>query len=281
MQNHDVSRSLIDLVPSMQLDYDGRCRQQLGLDLPVLAINLARRADRWTAITERMRAAGLDNIVKAPAVEGAHLPAALIARLLGQESYSDATPESHLSLTRPAVGCFLSHLAIWRWVLSNNVPRVLVLEDDARPAASFDAARFRGFIEALPEQAGLVFPGCLIMAGLAEPPPTGSELGRLYYFNGTFSYLITPAACRFLIDNIFPLRMHVDHQLSSVFVEHREAFSAFHAAPQFFEPDWGLMSDCYVPLSNETDADQALGRILFGHRDRLHAEGRTLYPLQP
>lgn len=277
----EAARALIHDVPPMHLAFDGACHQALGVDLPVVVINLARRTDRWQAISERLGAAGLDTLIKAPAVEGAQLPAPLIAKLLGLPAFTDDAPQTHLALTRPAIGCFLSHLSIWRWVLQNDIPRVLVCEDDARPAPGFAPDRFRAFVERLPDEAGLVFPGCLIMAGLAEAPPAHAEMGRLYYFNGTFSYFITPAACRFLIDRIFPLRMHVDHQMSSMFIEHRETFPVYHAAPPFFEPDWALMSDCYVPLSNEGSADQALGAILFGHRDRLIGEGRALYSLNP
>jgi glycosyl transferase, family 25 len=170
----------------------------------------------------------------------------------------DAAPRSHLTLTRPAIGCFLSHLAIWRWVLDMNLPRILVFEDDAAPAAHYCPVRFRSVVGSITEDTGLVFLGRMIMGGLADRP-NGSDLARIYYFNGTFAYLITPAACRSLLQHLLPPHSHIDHQISKVLIEQRRAFSAYYTEPHFFEPDWSLRSDCYVPLADDSAADRELG----------------------
>jgi len=254
--------------------------QACGLDLPVVVINLAHRHDRWDAISRRLSAAGLGNLLKAPAVEGARLSDATIAHCLGpSQRMPDGAPDSHLALTRPAIGCFLSHLAVWRWVIASGVPRALVLEDDACPTPDYAADDFRAFVMGLTPQHQLVFPGCLVMEGLADLPSGSDRLAQLHYFNGTFSYLITPAACRFLLARMFPLRAHIDHQLSSLFVEYRAQFRAYYATPQFFAPDWSLRSDCYVPLKDIGSADKELGDLLRATRQMLMAEGHRLLPL--
>lgn len=272
------SGALIDELPQMDLPKRGSYPQDCGLDLPIVVINLAHRTDRWAALTSRMAAVGLDNLVKAPAFEGARLPDATVARVLSPLHSAHGVPQSHLSLTRPAVGCFLSHLAVWKWVIASGVPRALVMEDDAAPVSSFRAAAFRAFVERLTPDHKIVFPGCLVMDGLAAPPAGHDRLARLFYFNGTFSYLITPDACRFLLDRIFPLKAHIDHQLSSLFIEHRAHFAAHYANPEFFAPDWSLQSDCYVPLGDPQSADQELAAILSSARQVLSAEGRRLLP---
>ena len=263
-------------VPAMDLGFDGDCTQAAGLDLPIVVINLPHRADRWQALSSRMAAVGLDKLIRAPAVDGRKLPASEISALLGvPASNIEAAPRSHLTLTPPAVGCFLSHLAIWRWAIETDVPRVLVFEDDARPAAHFDAARFRAVLGATPHDAGMVFPGRIIMHGMAERH-AGADLARLYYFNGTFAYLITPVACRKLIQYLMPPHWHIDHQISKVLFEQRHTFAATYTEPHFFEPDWSLRSDCYVPLAQETDADSELGQLLDTRRRQLLDEGRPL-----
>ena len=88
-----------------------------------------------------------------------------------------------------------------------------------------------------------------------------ADLARIYYFNGTFAYLITPAACRSL-SGICCRHWHIDHQISKVLFEQRKVFPAYYTEPHFFEPDWSLRSDCYVPIAEETNADRELGRIL-------------------
>jgi GR25 family glycosyltransferase involved in LPS biosynthesis len=271
--------AMLQQVPTMHLAFDGDCTQAIGIDLPVVVINLRHRTDRWEALSRRMSAAGLAKLIRAPAIEGARLPRSRIAALLRSPAdLADQAPPSHLTLTPPAVGCFLSHLAVWRWLLGTGLPRVLVVEDDAAPLAQFSPARFRKVTAAIPEDAGLVFLGRIIMGGLAHRPE-GDDLARIYYFNGTFAYLITPEACRTLLRHLLPLRAHIDHQISSALIEQRRVFSAFYAEPPFFEPDWSLRSDCYVPLADDSLADRELGRIIETSRRTLLAEGRPLLQL--
>jgi glycosyl transferase family 25 len=244
--------------------------------LPKLVINLPRRSDRWQAISERMTRAGLTDLIKVPAVEGARLPPTTIAGLTGLPAGDiDLPPRSHLSLTRPALGCFLSHLAVWRWVLASGHPRVLVFEDDAAPAPAFDITAFEATVADLPPEAGLVFVGRIIMAGLAERP-SGRSLSRLHYFNGTFAYLITPAACEYLLEHLGPPEFHIDHQMSALLHDRRHEFPAYYTEPAFFEPDWSQRSDCYVPITDEADADRELEAIFAARRRVLIAEGRAL-----
>lgn len=252
--------------------------QKIGIDLPIAVINLAHRTDRWQALESRMTAVGLDRLIKVPAVEGASLALDEISGLLAQPAAKiEAAPRDHFSLTRPAIGCYLSHLAIWQWVIEADVPRVLVFEDDATPAPGFDAEQFRTVYRAIPGDKGLVFLGRIIMDGLAERHD-GQALARLYFFNGTFAYVITPAAARALMPHLLPLDGHIDHQISTMLVKLRHEFAAYYTEPAFFEPDWSLRSDCYVPLTEETEANRDLGRLFAAHRALLGAEGRPLLP---
>ncbi len=260
----------------MDLQFDGDCAQANGLDLPVVVINLSHRTDRWQALLRRLRAVGFTELVRAPAVDGTRLTDHQITALTALPADGvDQAPRSHLTLTRPAIGCFLSHLAIWRWLLETGLPQVLVLEDDAVPTPSFSASRLREITASIPQNTGLVLLGRMIMGGLADVPEA-SELARIYYFNGTFAYLITPLACRSLLLHLLPLRSHIDHQISRVLIDRRRVFQACYAEPAFFEPDWSLRSDCYVPLADDAVADCELGEIIDASRRVLLGEGRPL-----
>src|SRR5262249_2569478 len=224
-QDHPADH-LLEHVPGIDLPFDGNYRHANGLDLPVIVINLPRRVDRWETLCRRMNAAGLTRLIKAPAIDGTHLPEAQIVALMGSHGKNvDEAPRSHLSLTRPAVGCFLSHLAIWRRLIDENLPRALILEDDAAPTAMCSAETLQSALAFMPDDAGLVFPGLIIMGGLADRS-TVSGLARIYYFNGTFAYFVTPAMCQSLLRHLLPLRSHIDHQISCLLVEQRHAFPA-------------------------------------------------------
>jgi glycosyl transferase, family 25 len=274
-------QTMLQHVPCMDLPCDGDFAQANGVDLPIVAINLAHRPDRLQALSQRLAAVGLTKLIRAPAVEGARLPAEQVAALLrSPEDATDEGPRSHLTLTPPAVGCFLSHLGIWRWMLRTGLPRLLVVEDDADPVAPFSAERLRNVLARMPRETKLAFLGCSIMGGLADKPH-GADLARLYYFNGTHAYLITPAACAFLLRHLLPIYAHIDHQTSNVLMQQRHVFPAYYATPLFFDPDWSLGSDCYVPLSDDSAADRELGQIITTSRQTLLAEGRPLLPEFP
>jgi hypothetical protein len=277
MSDHHQWRSALRAV-DLPVPFDGDARHALGLDLPAAVINLAHRTDRWEALRSRMVAVGLDKLIKVPAVVGAKLDLAAIAPLLAQSAARiEAPPPDHFTLTRPAVGCFLSHLCLWQWMLDTGLPRLLVFEDDAHPAPGFSAARFVDFVQGLKPHHELVFVGRTIMDGLAERP-VGPDLPRLYFYNGTFAYLITPAAATKLMPRLLPMNGHIDHEMSTVLVKHRAVIAAHTIEPAFFEPDWSLRSDCYVPLTEEGTANDVLGRQFKAHRAALLAEGKPLLP---
>ncbi len=279
MTTRDLELELLRHVPPVQIPSTGGFKQAAGVDLPIAVINLPHRPDRWKVLNERMTAVGLDKLIRVPAVYGAELTAQQISDFLGTPATNiEDAPRSHLTLTRPAIGCFMSHLAIWRWTIEANLPRVLVLEDDAQPGKTFEAAHFHSLLASLPSDAGLVFLGSVIMHGMADRADSGANLARLYYFNGTFAYLITPAACRILISALNPPHWHIDHQISQVLIDKRESFHAYRTEPHVLEADWNLRSDCYVPLAQETDADKELGDILNTRRKQLLDEGRPLLP---
>jgi glycosyl transferase family 25 len=271
---HDMLRH----VPRMQIAFDGDCAQAAGVDLCVAVINLPHRTDRWQAVSSRLAAVGLDKVVKVPAIQGARLSPDQIRAVLGGslENFEDP-PSSHFVLTHPAVGCFLSHLGLWRWMREERIERMLVLEDDANPTPDFSPDRLRMAIDSLDRGSGFMLLGRIIMDGLAERP-SGSELARIYFFNGTFAYLITPAACDALIPGLVPPKGHIDHEISTFLVERRDTFAAHYVEPPLFDPDWSLRSDCYIPLTETGDADQRLGDLFRATRRRLEDEGRPLLP---
>jgi glycosyl transferase, family 25 len=59
-------------------------------------------------------------------------------------------------------------------------------------------------------------------------------------------------------------------------MEQRHTIAAYYTEPAFFEPDWSLLSDCYVPLADDAEADRELVGIIEARRQALLAEGRPL-----
>jgi glycosyl transferase family 25 len=100
--------------------------------MQIAVINLAAQADRWQQVRQRFHAVGLAP-VRHEAVAGAALPAAQHAVLydaaLNRRQY-------HRVLRAGEIGCYASHLALWRQLVGSGAPHLAVFEDDVEPSAA-------------------------------------------------------------------------------------------------------------------------------------------------
>jgi glycosyl transferase, family 25 len=241
-------------------------------DLDPVIVTLRRRPDRWEKVVRELAKVGIGRCQKFIAVDGASLSDDTLQSLLHSVSELSDSPTSHTQLTRPAIGCFLSHLQIWQGFLASDRDRLLVLEDDAVPSPNYSAAYAQRILSALPRDADLVLLGCTIMAGLAERTAS-AFLRRVYYFNGTYAYLITRKGCASLLKHLLPMRAHIDHQISGELVRHPQSLFAYAATPSLFDHDFSSWSDAYVPIAGGEEADRQLQALLTAAKRRLHDDG--------
>ena len=233
-----------------------------------VVVTLEARSDRWQRILSSLARADIRDVVKFRAVRGAAISDDTRDALIDPDCDIDAPPRSHLALTRPAAGCFLSHLQIWKQFLRSGAEHLVVLEDDATPAAGYSAARAGAIVSSLPANADLVLLGCSIMGDLAEDADSG-PLKRVFYFNGTYAYLVTRRGCLNLLPHLVPLRAHIDHQISAALIKNPESLFVEAAAPALFDHDWSTRSDAYVPLEGPEAADEELGTLIESARKAL------------
>lgn len=91
------------------------------MDLPTFVINLDRDAEKLAAVSARLAQQGLA-FERVPATDG---------RAMAPAARSAACTPACAALCPPgAVGCFLSHMRVWRAVVERGLPAALVLEDD-------------------------------------------------------------------------------------------------------------------------------------------------------
>ena len=101
--------------------------------IPSYCITLERRPDRWRRFQDQSGINGLD-LKKFNGVDGKTLD------IKNDERVSIYTKRNILSKSRRSheeldsaggVGCALSHIAIWQWMVDNNQEVCLIFEDDA------------------------------------------------------------------------------------------------------------------------------------------------------
>lgn len=103
--------------------------------IPAFCINMDKRKDRWFQFSAQKGLAQLPKLKRFPAINGAELDILNDTRipLITKHNIKYKTRRSHEELnTKGGIGCALSHIGIWEWQVQNNVPVVLIFEDDVK-----------------------------------------------------------------------------------------------------------------------------------------------------
>jgi len=101
--------------------------------IPAFCITLERRQDRWRRFQDQSGIDGL-NVKRFIGVDGKTIDIRKDDRvaLCTKRNILEKTRRSHEELDSVGgVGCALSHIAIWQWMVDNNQEICLIFEDDA------------------------------------------------------------------------------------------------------------------------------------------------------
>ena len=105
----------------------------------------------------------------------------------------------------PAVGCSLSHIALWRLCLENGTP-IVVVEDDVEVEPDQQ--------EALEEACG--HPADFVSLVSCTKYPDIQRLADAKQFSGTQAYCVRPSAAKLLLEQCLPIEVHVDIYIAAV-----------------------------------------------------------------
>lgn len=177
-------------------------------------LNLDARPDRWRHMQPYHRIGKLEMrrfAAIAPTTAEAH--AALSLRARCDLERGRRTHEGIAS--RGAVGCALSHVAMWREFLAGDKEFFLVLEDDIRRDLDLEP-HIRFFVESrVPWDIGLLGWVKLFGQRLPRAGPYVLPFPAADGFFGTHAYMLTRAAAQTLVQRFFPIEMQVDFFLQS------------------------------------------------------------------
>jgi GR25 family glycosyltransferase involved in LPS biosynthesis len=190
-------------------------------DIPAFCITLERRQDRWKRFQDQpgLRAAnglkkGID-VTRFVGVDGKTIDITTDNRiaLSTKRNILKKYRRSHEELDSVGgVGCALSHIAIWQWMIDNNKEQVLIFEDDAQiPDDFIERAN-----QCLKESPLLQDPKKWDMwllggkwADLTYIPgePKAIRIGAFYLFH---AYIITLHGAKQLLQEVYPIQNHID-----------------------------------------------------------------------
>lgn len=237
-----------------------------------VVINLDTRKDRWLKVRRSFSKAGLKTCIRFSANDGCNLD---LERDIRVRRVALPGPnklrQDHRDLSIGGIGCFLSHISLWETLLNYTDAReVVVFEDDAVPSTFFrelSPEGRRGVLEKSPPDAGLILLGCNVIQGASCPSPQPG-LSRVFYFNSTHAYVIRRRAIEALLPVVFPIRAHIDHQISDVLMFHPNKLSAYALDNPWFEHDWNSRSDVDSPIET-VEADRRLASYVERGKRRL------------
>ena len=106
--------------------------QMNQIDIPVWVLNLERHKDRRQFMEEQLSRLGIAHEI-IPAVDGS----ALTAQQLQLYSEKDAQKIWGRKLINNEIGCYLSHVSMWKRLVEERHEEVLILEDDINIGGAF------------------------------------------------------------------------------------------------------------------------------------------------
>lgn len=184
-------------------------------------INLDERKDRWHLMQAYVKASRFDlkrfSAVRITSEDDA-LP------VLSLRARADVRRErvQHEALSGfGAVGCALSHFAVWSDFVASGADVCIVLEDDLNPkhAAQFDAAVDR-MLSRKNWDIGLLG-WCSTLPQRRRPDGSIVSFPTSAGFSGAQAYILTQHAARTLMQHLFPLEMQVDYAMQAIAEAHQ------------------------------------------------------------
>ena len=192
--------------------------QDLAVDVLVMPGDDAA----WDSVCRVFRPAGLTTLRRFEAIDGARLAREVIRESLTPRAAYELSAARRRPYgwvhegvpSRGAIGCYLSHLELWKQAARRAVP-TLILEQDAVPSVS--PIRLLDALAHVPPGADVALLGHLRVLNpfpfslFTKRPTQGFHPLRptLDVF-GTHAYVVTPAGARKLADRALPINTQVD-----------------------------------------------------------------------
>lgn len=182
----------------------------------IFCISLDRFPEKWERVKQKMNSLGIE-IEKISACDGLELDETKISK--ASTPSVEYTLKYGRSLHREmpsvgAIGCYLSHVKIWKKIIQKNLQNVLILEDDFHIP---DIKAIKEYLKFLPKNYHTAFLG--YFKQLTQIDHKESKINDYWTFNpsllfGTYGYLISREGAERLLEKAFPIEMQVDSYIS-------------------------------------------------------------------
>jgi len=183
--------------------------------IPAFCVNLERRPDRWQQFVSQPGIQQLPNVKQFLAIDGSTIDYMKDDRipLYTKKNIKNKTRRAHEEIsTVGAIGCALSHIAIWEWIVQNQAAITLVFEDDAKVPDNF-SHYMNELIERSPTLKDTSqWELCVLsqQKGIVQPILQDALMSTTEGFVGTHCYIITLECAKRFLKDAYVLHLHID-----------------------------------------------------------------------
>jgi GR25 family glycosyltransferase involved in LPS biosynthesis len=183
--------------------------------IPAFCINLERRSDRWAEFTAQAGVKQLPNVKRFLAVDGSTIDYMTDPRIpmYTKKNIKNTTRRAHEEIsTVGAIGCALSHIGIWEWIVQNQAAVTMVFEDDAKIPPNF-APYMNQLIEKSPTLKDThAWELCVLTHQTVKMKPVAGDpyINTTQGFVGFQCYFITLDCAKRFLKEAYVLHLHID-----------------------------------------------------------------------
>jgi hypothetical protein len=222
-------------------------------------INLDRRPDRLERFMKTFEKSDASKmqLTKISAVDGGELdikkvPLSEVARGELKQIETTGFRSKHYQLTRGAIGCYLSHVKVWRDVVDNNHRHGLIFEDDVNVPSNI-YAKMEKSMKHIPEDWDIILFGyhckdCENMKGYRKV----NRFILLHCYAISYSGIIKILKT----NSLFPITQQIDSYLSEL----SEDILNIYTVPNPIIHQNGSRTDIQMPIIKQKNVD-ANGRL--------------------
>lgn len=176
-------------------------------------INLDTRKDRFDITNNLLNQYDFKNVLRFPAIKGKDISIDELNKIIepsAMKSILDNYRTDHHELSYGAVGCYLSHINIWKKLVNNDLDYIIIFEDDANP--KFNFTELQQIIKNVPNDWDIIFFGGIYN----DYNIIKDNIVKLKRFYETHAYIINKKGALKLLTNAFPIKKQIDSWLSDL-----------------------------------------------------------------
>jgi GR25 family glycosyltransferase involved in LPS biosynthesis len=190
---------------------------------PVFYINLEESKDRNNNISVTLDKLGFNTVKRIEAVNTRTIEKANVYKSdINHERYEILKKDIAIgkrrfygALTLGSIGCFKSHMNIYKHIIDNDISYAIIFEDDIE--IDLDKNTFWNNINKLdiPKDTDYFLLSATYYEWIREIKPS-SNTATIGRFTGTYAYIITNKGAKILHDNLKQLKYQIDFQISII-----------------------------------------------------------------